>query len=172
MGLLYLVEDNNFAKDELLLCSVGTSSITVIGWLTLVLWSQLNSFTPKSRKFHPFPSARSLTLPRIWNGLAVTIIGKASKLKVVAANVTCELIPKKWVSPLPPSKNFPDFPDLPPSLPAECKPSPLFSLQGDPCPGSFFWGLLYYLADWGCFRVFSLPTKTRVFLDAGSHTLE
>ena len=125
-GPLYLVEDNNFAKTNSLIY-IGTSSITVIGATWTPATAQLLHAEIKKVSSLPIGEVIDTSPDLEWVG--GNDYWKSVGAKVVAANVTCELIPKKWVPPLPPSKNFPDYPDLPPSLPAECKPAP-FSLQG------------------------------------------
>jgi metallo-beta-lactamase class B len=124
-GPLYLVEDNNFNKTNSLVY-IGTSSITVIGATWTPATAQLLHTEIKKVSSLPIGEVIDTSPDLEWVG--GNDYWKSVGAKVVAANVTCELMPKKWVSPLPPSKNFPDYPDLPPSLPAECKPAP-FSLQ-------------------------------------------
>jgi metallo-beta-lactamase class B len=125
-GPLYLVEDNNLAKTNSLVY-IGTSSITVIGATWTPATAQLLHAEIKKVSSLPVGEVVDTSPDLEWVG--GNDYWKSVGAKVVAANVTCGLIPKKWVPPLPPSKNFPDYPDLPPSLPAECKPAP-FSLQG------------------------------------------
>jgi metallo-beta-lactamase class B len=124
-GPLYLVEDNNFNKTNSLVY-VGKSSITVIGATWTPTTAQLLHSEIKKVSSLPIGEVIDTSPDLEWVG--GNDYWKSVGAKVVAANVTCELIPKKWISPLPPSKNFPDYPDLPPSLPTQCSASP-FSLQ-------------------------------------------